>query len=413
HETIKQTSRNGKIILRYKEAECITSHFTLRQRARLYFLKTKKENPIGKNLEMEYLNVEEMSSMLIKREEMSPVLIKREETSPVSIKIEKTSPVLIKREEISPVLIKREETSPMLIKREETSPVLIKREETPLSMLIKREEISLPMLTNDEISHDEITKEEGYPIILISNNNLFQGNVNDSETEEFINEELDEEFIDEELIGEESIDEVITIDDTSNGTLYSLEHPNVLQLANNLLLKNQLLKKSISESRNSSIVPNNISEVKCLFLRVRFPIPAVMERLVKAIFNFDTRSQIHLDMIKKTRSKFCKARCSYNSMVDAEGIVIGHDVNRQEVTRYIVTESVACKLLSRYTTSTDYKELKRNGSLKMAITLVQETVLLYWNGKNPRALFTLEHITSNIIVPSKSGRNIASSLILD
>ncbi|CAJ0826934.1 12743_t:CDS:2 [Entrophospora sp. SA101] len=353
-----------------------------------------------------------MSSMLIKREEMSPVLIKREETSPVSIKIEKTSPVLIKREEISPVLIKREETSPMLIKREETSPVLIKREETPLSMLIKREEISLPMLTNDEISHDEITKEEGYPIILISNNNLFQGNVNDSETEEFINEELDEEFIDEELIGEESIDEVITID-----VQWLVEHPNVLQLANNLLLKNQLLKKSISESRNSSIVPNNISEdllnildeeVKCLFLRVRFPIPAVMERLVKAIFNFDTRSQIHLDMIKKTRSKFCKARCSYN-----KGIVIGHDVNRQEVTRYIVTESVACKLLSRYTTSTDYKELKRNGSLKMAITLVQETVLLYWNGKNPRALFTLEHITSNIIVPSKSGRNIASSLILD
>ncbi|CAJ0826922.1 19543_t:CDS:2 [Entrophospora sp. SA101] len=342
-----------------------------------------------------------MSSMLIKREEMSPVLIKREETSPVSIKIEKTSPVLIKREEISPVLIKREETSPMLIKREETSPVLIKREETPLSMLIKREEISLPMLTNDEISHDEITKEEGYPIILISNNNLFQGNVNDSETEEFINEELDEEFIDEELIGEESIDEIL------------LMAPSI---------PNQLLKKSISESRNSSIVPNNISEdllnildeeVKCLFLRVRFPIPAVMERLVKAIFNFDTRSQIHLDMIKKTRSKFCKARCSYNSMVDAEGIVIGHDVNRQEVTRYIVTESVACKLLSRYTTSTDYKELKRNGSLKMAITLVQETVLLYWNGKNPRALFTLEHITSNIIVPSKSGRNIASSLILD
>nr|CAG8610742.1 14652_t:CDS:2 [Entrophospora candida]CAG8638996.1 2502_t:CDS:2 [Entrophospora candida] len=333
-----------------------------------------------------------MSSMLIKREEMSPVLIKREETSPVSIKIEKTSPVLIKREEMSPVLIKREETSPMLIKREETSPVLIKREETPLSMLIKREEISLPMLTSDEIPHDETTKEESYPIILISNNNLFQGNVNDSETEEFISEELGEEFIDEELIDEESIDEIL------------LMAPSI---------PNQLLKKSISESRNSSIVPNNISEVKCLFLRVRFPIPAVMERLVKAIFNFDTRSQIHLDMIKKTRSKFCKARCSYNSMVDAEGIVIGHDVSRQEVTRYIVTESVACKLLSRYTTSTDYKELKRNGSLKMAITLVQETVLLYWNGKNPRALFTLEHITSNIIVPSKSGRNIASSLILD
>ena len=77
-----------------------------------------------------------------------------------------------------------------------------------------------------------------------------------------------------------------------------------------------------------------------------------------------------------------------------------------------IDEDVVIKLFNWYISATNEVELRKYRSLRKLILLVHETFKIYWRGKNIEQVKTLDSITKNMNVPSRSGKNIASMLII-
>ena len=77
-----------------------------------------------------------------------------------------------------------------------------------------------------------------------------------------------------------------------------------------------------------------------------------------------------------------------------------------------IDEDVVIKLLKQYISATNEVELRKYGSLRKLILLVCETFKIHWRGKNIEQVKTLDSIIKNMNVSSRSGKNIASMLII-
>jgi hypothetical protein len=85
-------------------------------------------------------------------------------------------------------------------------------------------------------------------------------------------------------------------------------------------------------------------------------------------------------------------------------------VLKNEDIKNFINEDVVINLLKHYISATNQEELRKRGSLEKLILLVRETFKIHWRGKNIEQVKTLDSITKNICIPSRSGKNIASTL---
>ncbi|CAG8742691.1 2241_t:CDS:2, partial [Cetraspora pellucida] len=76
-------------------------------------------------------------------------------------------------------------------------------------------------------------------------------------------------------------------------------------------------------------------------------------------------------------------------------------------------EKVVNDLLKHYISGTNQAELQKCGSLGKLTTFNHEMFHIHWRGKNIAQVKTLDNITKNMHVPSRSGLNIASKLTIN
>jgi len=68
--------------------------------------------------------------------------------------------------------------------------------------------------------------------------------------------------------------------------------------------------------------------------------------------------------------------------------------------------------LARYLAATNINELKNSGSFKKLMEFVHESFKIHWKDGNLERIKELDSITKNINIPSRSGLNIATLLIV-
>ena len=83
---------------------------------------------------------------------------------------------------------------------------------------------------------------------------------------------------------------------------------------------------------------------------------------------------------------------------------------KNEDVRDFINEDVIINLLKCYILATNQEKLRKCRSLEKLILLVCETFKIHWRGKNIEQVKTLDNITKNICIPSRSGKNISSTL---
>jgi hypothetical protein len=88
-------------------------------------------------------------------------------------------------------------------------------------------------------------------------------------------------------------------------------------------------------------------------------------------------------------------------------------VTDAEVIEFISEDVVTKRILRRQLAVVEMNELKKKNSLEKLIEFSRESFKIHWNGKNIDAIKSLDHITKNLVIPSRSGINIASSLTLN
>jgi hypothetical protein len=85
--------------------------------------------------------------------------------------------------------------------------------------------------------------------------------------------------------------------------------------------------------------------------------------------------------------------------------------SRTEIDDFI-TQDVAKQTLSRYLTGTNMNKLKKIGTMDTLEMLVKEVLKICYNNYDLQAIKNLDHLTINCKVPSRSGKNLASKLLL-
>ncbi|PKY37906.1 hypothetical protein RhiirA4_536833 [Rhizophagus irregularis] len=162
-------------------------------------------------------------------------------------------------------------------------------------------------------------------------------------------------------------------------------------------------------------------EIKCLFLRSRFPPGLVFEKLVRKIFpEFETYSSTAKSIIDRCRKSFSDYR--YQLRVSIEELVRefqkklergGTTTETQvEITNFISCEVAIKRILNRYFSAVDISEISEI-SMDKLIKFSRECFSIVWeerNETNTKAFKRLDKNTENLEIPSCSGKNFASSL---
>ena len=99
----------------------------------------------------------------------------------------------------------------------------------------------------------------------------------------------------------------------------------------------------------------------------------------------------------------------FNFFVSREGTKTS--LTNEDLEEFI-DEDVVINVLKWYISATNEVELRRHGSLRKLIMLVRETFRIHWRGKNIEQVKTLDSITKNMHILSRSGKNITNSLII-
>jgi hypothetical protein len=82
----------------------------------------------------------------------------------------------------------------------------------------------------------------------------------------------------------------------------------------------------------------------------------------------------------------------------------------EDIKNFIDENVVSNIVLKRYISATNEVELRRYGSFEKLVLLVREAFKIHWKGKNIEHVKSLDNITKDMNVPSRSGKNIASTL---
>jgi hypothetical protein len=85
----------------------------------------------------------------------------------------------------------------------------------------------------------------------------------------------------------------------------------------------------------------------------------------------------------------------------------------QQAIEQFIDESIVIKrVLQRYIAFTNEAELRRNGALNKLIQFVRECFKIHYKKKDNNRVKELNGLTKNLVIPSRSGRNLANLLKL-
>lgn len=87
-----------------------------------------------------------------------------------------------------------------------------------------------------------------------------------------------------------------------------------------------------------------------------------------------------------------------------------HTPSTNEIKEFITDEVVIKKVLSRQLAAVNQQTLKQTGSLEKLVEFVQESFKVSWRGKDLSAIKSLDYMTKNLTIPSRSGRNFCNKL---
>lgn len=164
-------------------------------------------------------------------------------------------------------------------------------------------------------------------------------------------------------------------------------------------------------------------ELKCLFLRNRDPSVATLDsfiRLVcgcepyteeaKAIMNI-SRKRLG-DYRNKLNTTVTKLVTEFKEIKQREQQRIPIIPSQQAVNQFIDESVVIKKVLQRYIASTNEAELRRNGAFGILVQFVRECFKIHYKKKDNNKVKELDILTKDLVIPSRSGHNLASSLKL-
>jgi hypothetical protein len=157
--------------------------------------------------------------------------------------------------------------------------------------------------------------------------------------------------------------------------------------------------------------------VKCLFLRARNPSGQVLDDLIIKIFNIQIYTNEAKGLLEKTRKVFNDFRNKFNGQVLAQvkeykavrSESARNEPSQKEIKEYI-TEEVTEKFLGRQLGGANLSELKNIGSFEVLVNFIRESFRVSWNGKNLEAVKSLDGMTNDLTILSRSGSNIVNLL---
>jgi hypothetical protein len=164
--------------------------------------------------------------------------------------------------------------------------------------------------------------------------------------------------------------------------------------------------------------------LKCLFLRVRDPSQAILDQFIKLVCGYDPYTEEAKSAMKAThkslgdyRSKFniaiAKLVLDFKKLKQKEKQHIPAIPSQNDVDRFIDGSVVTKKVLKRHIEKTNEAELKRNGSFTRIVQFVRECFKTHYKEKDVEKVKELDVLTKDLIIPSRSGHNLASSIKIE
>ncbi|CAB5380885.1 unnamed protein product [Rhizophagus irregularis] len=210
-----------------------------------------------------------------------------------------------------------------------------------------------------------------------------------------------------------------------------IKHPQILNLANQMMTaENTSPDVSASISSNPYTSNNSVprqpfenkdnvflwdESIKCVFLRVRDPPSEALDSLIKKIFGVQTYSSDAKTILERTRKSFIDFQNKYNDSI--ANLVNNYRESKSRSTpsrndiELFIGEAITMKVLSRQLSAVNIAKLKESG-VETLIEFVRESFKVSWRGKDLIAIKSLDRITKDLEIPSRSGRNIANFLSL-
>ncbi|CAB5181606.1 unnamed protein product [Rhizophagus irregularis] len=210
-------------------------------------------------------------------------------------------------------------------------------------------------------------------------------------------------------------------------------HPSILHLANQMLAASskQPLPSSLPTSSTTSSLSDNDNyrlideEMKCLFLRTRNPPDHAFDKITQKIFGHDAYQSVAKSINERYRKSFSDYRYQlknvlstlakeFRQLVESE-YTEGSNPTDEEVNNFISREVVLKRILSRYVSAIDFTKLSET-SLEKLVEFSRKCFKIVWVETESTIIKEkvkeLDVITEELEIPSRSGRNIASSLKL-
>ncbi|UZO19140.1 uncharacterized protein OCT59_010440 [Rhizophagus irregularis] len=209
-------------------------------------------------------------------------------------------------------------------------------------------------------------------------------------------------------------------------------HPSVLHLANKMLdasTKQPSTNLPLTTSTSSSSDNDNYrlidEEMKCLFLQTRNPPDHAFDKITQKIFGHDAYQSVAKSINERYHKSFSDYRYQlknvlstlvkeFRQIVESE-YTESSDPTDEEVNNFISREVVLKRILSRYVSAIDFTKLSET-SLDKLIEFSRKCFKIVWveteSANIKEKVKELDVITEDLEIPSRSGRNIASSLKL-
>ncbi|GES91470.1 protein split ends isoform X4 [Rhizophagus clarus] len=209
-------------------------------------------------------------------------------------------------------------------------------------------------------------------------------------------------------------------------------HPSVLHLANKMLdasTKQPSTNLPLTTSTSSPSDNDNYrlidEEMKCLFLRTRNLPDHAFDKITQKIFGHDAYQSVAKSINERYRKSFSNYRYQLKNVLSTlvkefrqiveSGYTESSDPTDEEVNNFISREVVLKRILSRYVSAIDFTKLSET-SLDKLIEFSRKCFKIVWveteSANIKEKVKELDVITEDLEIPSRSGRNIASSLKL-
>ncbi|CAB5344193.1 unnamed protein product [Rhizophagus irregularis] len=210
-----------------------------------------------------------------------------------------------------------------------------------------------------------------------------------------------------------------------------VRHQYILDLANKMLSAKTSHDEMNVNNSSSSFSSSNENksrlwdeELKCLFLRQRDPSGAILDSFIRLVCGYEPYTEEAKSIMRVSRKRLGDYRNKLNTSI-AKLVQEFKELKQREqqrvpalpsqssIDQYIDEAVVAKKILQRYIASTNEAELKRNGSFIKLVKFIRECFKIHYRNKDVKKVKELDALTKDLFIPSRSGRNLASSLVLE